>query len=100
MLIIKLQKEEFYKIFNGDNKSDLYVVKANIKELIKNFKDKIKDVEVKSPYGIIVGNEGNGVSEEVASLVNNKIIIEMNNKCESLNVGVAASIIMYELGGL
>ena len=39
--------EEFYKIFNDDNKSDIYVVKANIKELVKSFKDKIKDVENK-----------------------------------------------------
>ncbi|MBE6157800.1 MAG: aminoacyltransferase [Firmicutes bacterium] len=39
--------EEFYNIFNKDNKSDIYVVKANIKDLVKNFKDKITDVENK-----------------------------------------------------
>ena len=48
-------------------------------------------------FAIIVGNEGKGVSNEVNSLCDEFIYIEMNNKCESLNVAVATSIILYEL---
>ena len=44
-----------------------------------------------------MGNEGNGVSDEISSLANEKIYIKMNEKCESLNVAVATSIILYEL---
>ena len=47
-----------------------------------------------------MGNEGQGVSSKVAQLCHENIYIPMNKNCESLNVGVAASIIMYELGGL
>ena len=48
-------------------------------------------------YAIILGNEGNGVNNELLDLCDNYIYINMNNSCESLNVAVASSIIMYEL---
>ena len=38
-----------------------------------------------------------GVKKEILSITDEKIYIKMNNKCESLNAGVAASIILYEL---
>ena len=44
-----------------------------------------------------MGSEGSGVSLEVKKLVSGNIYINMNNNCESLNVAVAASILMYEL---
>ena len=46
---------------------------------------------------VIMGNEGTGVSSEVKELVDKNIHIKINKACESLNVSVAASIIMYEL---
>lgn len=45
---------------------------------------------------ITVGNEGNGVSKEIYELCDKKVKIPMPGGAESLNVGVAASIIMYE----
>ena len=58
----------------------------------------LDEVNISKPYGIVVGNEGKGVSDEVNELIANRIYIPMNNKCESLNVGVATSIILYEFG--
>jgi len=46
---------------------------------------------------IVIGNEGNGVSNIVSSLCDEKVYIHMNNKCESLNAAVTASILMYEV---
>ena len=46
---------------------------------------------------IIVGNEGRGISEEIKKYCKKNIYIGMNDECESLNVGVSASIIMYEV---
>jgi len=57
----------------------------------------IKDVKKDEKYAIIMGNEGNGISKEVSSLVDKNIYIKMNEKCESLNVAVSAAIILYEL---
>lgn len=45
---------------------------------------------------IVIGNEANGVSKEVADLADEKIKIPMLGKAESLNAAVATSIIVYE----
>lgn len=57
----------------------------------------LKDVRLEDKYAIILGNEGNGVSKEIEDLCDDFIYIKMNESCESLNVAVASSIIMYEL---
>lgn len=46
---------------------------------------------------IIMGNEGSGVREELLELCDSYLYIDMAEACESLNVGVATSIILYEL---
>lgn len=56
----------------------------------------IKNVKVNGKYAIIMGNEGNGVRENIKNLSDEKLYIKMSNDCESLNVGVATSIILYE----
>lgn len=48
-------------------------------------------------YALVMGNEGNGVSEEILDMCDEYIYISMNPDVESLNVGVASSIILYEL---
>ncbi|MDS0527493.1 RNA methyltransferase [Clostridium sp. SHJSY1] len=45
---------------------------------------------------ISVGNEGNGVSEEIYNLSDKKVKIPMPGGAESLNVAIATSIILYE----
>ena len=57
----------------------------------------IKDENIPSKVVIIVGNEGRGISEEIKKYCKKNIYIGMNDECESLNVGVSASIIMYEV---
>lgn len=56
----------------------------------------IRNINYKK-VALVIGNEGNGVSKEVASKCPNKINIKMNSNCESLNAGVCASILMYEV---
>ena len=57
----------------------------------------IKSIEKNNKFAIIMGNEGNGLSLDIQKLCDEFIYIKMNEKCESLNVGVATSIILYEL---
>lgn len=59
----------------------------------------VKKIDKKGKLAIIMGSEGNGVSKEVRDKVLKNIYIRMDKTCESLNVAVAASIIMYELQG-
>ena len=44
---------------------------------------------------MIFGNEGAGVSEEILDKVNNLLKISMPGKAESLNVSIAAGIVMH-----
>lgn len=57
----------------------------------------LKDIEKTDKFAIIMGNEGNGVKPEILDMCSDYIYIDMNKSCESLNVGVATSIILYEL---
>ena len=89
----------------------LNIIRDNILDIIDDLRDNnytiygtdvvngvdIKDVKKDGKYAIIMGNEGNGISPEVKEIVDKNIYINMNDKCESLNVGVSASIILYEL---
>lgn len=51
-------------------------------------------------HAIVIGSEANGVRDSIKNKYNNKIKLPMNNKCESLNAGVSASILMYVIGGI
>jgi len=50
------------------------------------------------PHALIIGSEANGMSDDVKNLCDKYVYIPMNKACESLNAGVSASILMYELG--
>ena len=45
---------------------------------------------------IVIGNEANGVSKEILNLADEKVIIPMLGKTESLNASVATGVILYE----
>ncbi len=45
----------------------------------------------------VIGNEGNGVLDSVLSLADQVVHIPMQGMAESLNAGVAASVLMYEV---
>ena len=45
---------------------------------------------------IVIGNEANGVSNEILEIADQKIKIPMLGKTESLNASVATSVILYE----
>ena len=70
----------------------VYGTKVEYGEDVRSFpsKDKIS-------YGLVMGNEGAGVSPEVLDMCDKYIYIDMNEKVESLNVSIATSIILYEL---
>lgn len=57
----------------------------------------VTSITDKNKYALIVGNEGNGVKQNIQDLCDLNLYIPMNNNAESLNVGVACSILLYEL---
>ena len=55
------------------------------------------DLDRCEEYAVIFGNEGNGVRNEVLDLCDEVVRIDMDSKCESLNVGVSSGIILYHM---
>ncbi len=57
----------------------------------------LSKVKVTQKWVLLMGHEGSGLSEEVLKLCDEVVTIEMTEGVKSFNVGVAASIIMYQL---
>lgn len=57
----------------------------------------IKNITINNKYALVMGNEGNGISDNVSKLCDEYLYIKMNDNVESLNVGVATSILLYEI---
>lgn len=53
--------------------------------------------EVAPSFVLIVGNEGNGISEAVKAVATHRLCLPMRGGAESLNAAVAAGIMMYDL---
>ena len=77
--------------------SDLKCKNYRIYSTKVNGGNSLKSIEKCSRFAIIMGNEGNGVRDSLMDLSDSYIYIDMNPSCESLNVGCATSIILYEL---
>ncbi len=88
-IVVKDLKEEIINLKN--NNITIYGTSVTNGESLYNINLN------KDNYCLIMGNEGNGVKPELLDLCDKNIYIDMNNKVESLNVGVATSIILYEL---
>lgn len=80
MKIIPKLKEDGYLILGTDVHDGIDV------RTIKNDK-----------YALIMGNEGHGVRDEIKKSCDKNLYIKMHSECESLNVAVSTSILLYEL---
>ena len=81
---------------------------TDLKEFLRNNKDKytiyttnvrngedVSKIEINNQFILIMGNEGRGVSDDLTDFADPTIYIPIQN-CESLNVAIATSIILYE----
>jgi TrmH family RNA methyltransferase len=55
------------------------------------------ETDLRQPLALIVGGEAEGASEEARKLATQKISIPMSGDIESLNAGVAGSVLMFEV---
>ncbi|MBM7584899.1 TrmH family RNA methyltransferase [Bacillus pakistanensis] len=56
-----------------------------------------RSVSPQKSFALIVGNEGNGVSEEILQKTDQNLYIPIRGRAESLNVSVAAGVLLYHL---
>ncbi len=86
--VFEMSKEEFIE-FAVSNKLPLAKCDMNGENVFKKV--------FENPIGVVVGNEGQGVSEEISKLCKTSLSIPMKGNIESLNAGVSGSIIMYQI---
>ena len=53
--------------------------------------------DIGSSFVLVIGNEGNGISDEVKAVATHRLCLPMRGGAESLNAAVAAGIMMYDL---
>lgn len=74
--------------------------KASIPVAVTALSDTAADIRT-APVGqmaVVIGSEGNGVRQEILENADQKLIIPMSERCESLNAAVAAAIVMWQMG--
>ncbi|MBR3835265.1 MAG: RNA methyltransferase [Clostridia bacterium] len=57
----------------------------------------ITEVPMNDGVVCVVGNEGNGVTQETMSVCRHRVTIPMNGRAESLNASTAAAILIWEM---
>ncbi len=83
---------------------------VNVNQEIQRLKDKgfwiygvelggmeISKVNLKGPVALVMGSEGNGIHQLTRKLVDGIVTIHMHGKVNSLNVGSATAIALYEV---
>lgn len=58
---------------------------------------RLRDADLSGEVAIVIGNEGSGLDKKLLAQMDELITIPHSPKVESLNAGVAASIILYEV---
>jgi RNA methyltransferase, TrmH family len=56
----------------------------------------LPEVNLSGATVVVIGNEGAGIARELMPFVDETIVIPQSSKVESLNAGIAGSIILYE----
>jgi len=88
---LSIKHDTNLKIFNQiKNKMKIYATNLDEGKDINNFKKNKKSC-------IVLGNEANGVSKNILKKADDFIKINISDNQESLNVAIAAGIILYEI---
>ena len=71
---------------------------AGVRTFAAHLKGKqyFQETGFRGPCAFLIGNEGNGLTDEISQCAGEYIKIPMEGKVESLNASVAASLLMYE----
>lgn len=57
----------------------------------------LNEIDFPEKCAIIMGSEGSGVRQEIKDMCDEYLYIPINKTCESLNVSIATSIILYQM---
>lgn len=91
---INVVRKELNQIYRILKMNDFQIIVTSL----TNSSVYLNELKVKEQFAIVLGNEGNGVSEVSLKNATDVVKIKMSDKIDSLNVAVAGSIVMYNLG--
>lgn len=88
----------------------LPVVKVEVSSMLPKMKERgvrvlatsshkgkgLADVDLRQPTALVVGNEGGGLAKDLLAAADQIVVIPQSQRVESLNAGIAASVILYE----
>jgi TrmH family RNA methyltransferase len=57
----------------------------------------LHEADFSGPIAVLIGGEGAGISKDVMAKIDEVVAIPHTPQVESLNAGVAASIVLYEI---
>lgn len=87
---VKVIEEDLKKAITSIKNNNIKVFGTSLQNGVELSKfDKVDN------YALVLGNEGNGVSEEILALCDKNIFIEIDRSLESLNVSISGAIIMH-----
>ena len=82
---------EFQEAINWAKTKSIKTIASDI-----SGKKSYTDLDWSKPCLLILGSEAHGLSAEELALIDETVLIPMENNVESLNIGVAAGIILFE----
>lgn len=85
-----IECEDLLKTLNVAKNNGFKIVVTSLET-----KKSIYDLDL-NKKALVIGNEANGVSDEIINIADEKAIIPMLGKTESLNASVATGVILYE----
>lgn len=86
-------------VYSDDLKASIDELKAaGVKVYAAHLKGKkfYDEIDYSGKSAFLIGNEGNGLSDEIADKADMYIKIPMEGKLESLNASIAAALLMYQ----
>jgi tRNA (guanosine-2'-O-)-methyltransferase len=90
-----VEKERYKSIkecYDSLRENGFKIYASALSESAKN----LYELDLTEKVSIVLGNEHRGVSEQAAELADEKFLIPMYGMVQSLNVSVAAAVILYE----
>lgn len=90
-----VKKEKFKTMKDCTAKLKQNGYKVFVSSIAENSKN-IYDLDLTQKTAIVFGNEHRGVSKEAEKIADEKFIIPMYGMVQSLNVSVAAAVVLYE----
>jgi len=91
--IVKItEKKELKNIINGYKNCQFLATVVKNNKSTKYF----YDMDYKKPTAIIFGSESEGISNELLSQADIQVTIPMKDQVESLNLGIAVGVVLYE----